>query len=56
MQMKMSLLTRNWELDVLIYQLPIPLCEMFIKEVFGDYDPSTLDEEISDNGISVHGK
>ena len=30
----------------LIYQLPIPLCEMFIKEVFGDYDPSTLDEEI----------
>ena len=30
----------------LIYQLPIPLCEMFIKEVFGDYDPSTLVEEI----------
>ncbi|MDO4260841.1 MAG: helix-turn-helix domain-containing protein [Eubacteriales bacterium] len=30
----------------LIYQLPVPLCEMFIKEVFGSYDPETLDEEI----------
>lgn len=30
----------------LIYQLPIPLCDMFIKEVFGDYDPENLDEEI----------
>lgn len=30
----------------LIYQLPIPLCEMFLKEVFGDYNPSSLDEEI----------
>lgn len=30
----------------LIYQLPIPLCEMFLKEVFGDYNPENLDEEI----------
>lgn len=30
----------------LIYQLPTPLCEMFLKEVFGDYDPETLDDEI----------
>lgn len=30
----------------LIYQLPVPLCEMFLKEVFGDFDPESLDEEI----------
>lgn len=30
----------------LIYQLPIPLCEMFLKEVFGDFDPEALDEEM----------
>ena len=30
----------------LIYQLPIPLCEMFLKEVFGDFDPEELDEEL----------
>jgi carbohydrate diacid regulator len=30
----------------LIYQLPVPLCEMFLKEVFGDYNPEMLDEEI----------
>jgi len=30
----------------LIYQLPTPLCEMFLKEVFGDFDPETLDDEI----------
>lgn len=30
----------------LIYQLPIPLCEMFLKEVFGDYNPESLDEEV----------
>lgn len=30
----------------LIYQLPTPLCEMFLKEVFGDYDPANLDDEI----------
>ena len=29
----------------LIYQLPIPLCEMFLKEVFGEFDPKTLDED-----------
>ncbi len=30
----------------LIYQIPIPLCEMFLREVFGDFDPETLDDEI----------
>ncbi len=29
----------------LIYQLPIPLCKMFIKEVFGDKSPDDFDEE-----------
>lgn len=29
----------------LIYQLPIPLCKMFIKEVFGDTMPDSFDEE-----------
>ncbi|OYP57104.1 hypothetical protein CG709_01040 [Lachnotalea glycerini] len=29
----------------LIYQLPIPLCEMFMKEVFGDNMPDRFDEE-----------
>lgn len=29
----------------LIYQLPLPLCDMFMHEVFGDQLPSTFDEE-----------
>ena len=29
----------------LIYQLPLPLCKMFIKEVFGDYSPEEIDDE-----------
>lgn len=29
----------------LIYQLPINLCEMFLKEVFGETIPDSLDEE-----------
>lgn len=29
----------------LIYQLPVSLCEMFIKETFGDNMPNTFDEE-----------
>lgn len=29
----------------LIYQLPLPLCEMFMKEVFGENMPDTFDEE-----------
>lgn len=29
----------------LIYQLPIPLCKMFIKEIFGDKNPDDFDEE-----------
>ena len=28
----------------LIYQLPLPLCKMFIREVFGDYSPDSIDE------------
>lgn len=29
----------------LIYQLPIPLCKMFIKEIFGKKSPDDFDEE-----------
>ena len=29
----------------LIYQLPIPLCKMFIKEIFGGKSPDDFDEE-----------
>jgi carbohydrate diacid regulator len=29
----------------LIYQLPIPLCKMFIKEIFGNRGPDDFDEE-----------
>ena len=29
----------------LIYQLPIPLCKMFIKEIFTDKSPDDFDEE-----------
>ena len=29
----------------LIYQLPIPLCKMFIKEIFGSKSPDEFDEE-----------
>jgi carbohydrate diacid regulator len=29
----------------LIYQLPIPLCKMFIKEIFGNKTPDDFDEE-----------
>lgn len=30
----------------LIYQLPIPLCKMFIKEIFGGKSPDDFDEEL----------
>lgn len=29
----------------LIYQLPLPLCRMFIKEIFGGQNPNDFDEE-----------
>ncbi|MBR4413176.1 MAG: helix-turn-helix domain-containing protein, partial [Lachnospiraceae bacterium] len=29
----------------LIYQLPIPLCKMFIKEIFDNVNPEEFDEE-----------
>ena len=29
----------------LIYQLPIPLCKMFIKEIFDNKSPDDFDEE-----------
>ena len=35
----------NLGIDRLIYQLPIPLCEMFMTEVFGENLPDTFDEE-----------
>jgi len=35
----------NLGIGRLIYQLPIPLCKMFIREVFGEHTPEDLDEE-----------
>ena len=35
----------NLGIGRLIYQLPIPLCEMFMPEVFGENLPDTFDEE-----------
>jgi carbohydrate diacid regulator len=35
----------NLGIGRLIYQLPISLCQMFIKEIFGDEIPEELDEE-----------
>ena len=35
----------NLGIGRLIYQLPIPLCKMFIREIFGDMSPDDLDEE-----------
>lgn len=29
----------------LIYQLPVNLCEMFLHEIFGEFDPSVIDQE-----------
>jgi len=29
----------------LIYQLPVNLCRMFLQEIFGDYDPTAIDQE-----------
>ncbi len=37
----------------LIYQLPMSLCEMYIREVFGDTVPEVLDDEESMNTIAV---
>lgn len=35
----------NLGIGRLIYQLPMPLCEMFMQEVFGENTPDTFDEE-----------
>ena len=35
----------NLGIGRLIYQLPIPLCKMFMKEVFGEQLPDTFDDE-----------
>jgi len=35
----------NLGIGRLIYQLPLPLCEMFMQEVFGENTPDTFDEE-----------
>ncbi len=37
----------------LIYQLPMSLCEMYIKEVFGDTIPETLDDEEAMTTIAI---
>ena len=35
----------NLGIGRLIYQLPIPLCKMFIKEIFDGKSPDDFDEE-----------
>lgn len=35
----------NLGIGRLIYQLPMPLCKMFIKEIFGSQSPDDFDEE-----------
>ena len=35
----------NLGIGRLIYQLPMPLCKMFIKEIFGGQSPNDFDEE-----------
>ena len=35
----------NLGIGRLIYQLPMPLCKMFIREIFGDKSPDDFDEE-----------
>ena len=35
----------NLGIGRLIYQLPMPLCKMFIKEIFGGKSPDDFDEE-----------
>ena len=35
----------NLGIGRLIYQLPMPLCKMFIKEIFDDSSPNDFDEE-----------
>ena len=48
----------NLGIGRLIYQLPIPLCQMFMKEVFGEQLPDTFDEETLAElaaSISEHG-
>ncbi len=36
----------NLGIGRLIYQLPMPLCKMYIREIFGTYSPEDFDDEI----------
>ncbi len=36
----------NLGIGRLIYQLPVPLCKMFLNEVFSDHKPEELDDEL----------
>ena len=36
----------NLGIGRLIYQLPLPLCKMFIREIFGNKSPDNFDEEM----------
>ena len=42
---RMSSPTQRLGIGRLIYQLPIPLCKMFIKEIFDGKSPDEFDEE-----------
>ena len=41
----------NLGIGRLIYQLPVSLCEMFLKEVFGEQIPDIFDEETT---VTIH--
>ena len=44
--MKRTIEYGNLGVGRLIYQLPVDLCQLFVKEIFGDNIPEEIDEEI----------
>lgn len=44
--MKKTIEYSNLGVGRLIYQLPVDLCQLFVKEIFGDNIPEEIDEEI----------
>ena len=43
----------NLGIGRLIYQLPLPLCRMFIKEIFDGKSPDDFDEETLDHDQQI---
>lgn len=44
--LKRTMEYENLGVGRLIYQLPVNLCQLFVKEIFGDDIPSEIDEEV----------